>query len=264
MSFVFQTYNQRYLENIAAGGEPINDAGTYDVRIEQADVPEGEPYWRVIGVHHLTPEENRGKHYVFLEALDEEGRRVRDPFAWAGWTWEGRRPEERADPVPLDKPANEPANNIVMYFGQIVTVWLNGLVPDAADPSDRVENLHTNHPDEPGPGGELWNSIGHHSFYVVFQRTLQGDDGGGGEPPEPPEPHQGVIAGEVAGGRGYTVRLYQGETLIDTRTVGDDLSYRFEGLTPGVYRVEAIGPCLQQDGITLDEDKPVANVHLSV
>jgi len=41
-------------------------------------------------------------------------------------------------------------------------------------PSDRVENLHTKHADEPGPNGEIWNSIGHHSFYVIFQRTRQG------------------------------------------------------------------------------------------
>ena len=34
-----------------------------------------------------------------------------------------------------------------------------------------VENIHTNHPDQHGPGGEVWNSTGHHSFYVVFQRT---------------------------------------------------------------------------------------------
>jgi hypothetical protein len=261
VTFEFQVYNETYLKNVEEGGQPINDAAAYDVRIVQADVPEGETYWQVIGVHHLTPEENRGKQNVFLEALDEDGRRVRDPFAWAGWTWEGRRPEERADPVPLDKPANEPANNIVMYFGQIVSVWLNGLAPDGTDPSDQVQNLHTNHPDEPGPGGELWNSIGHHSFHVVFQRTRQGDADGGGEPPVP---DRGVITGQVAGGRGYTVRLYLGDKLIDTRTVGDDLSYRFEGLSSGSYRVEAVGPCLQRDEITLDEDNPKANVHLSV
>ena len=264
MSFDFQKYNESYLKNIAEGGQPLNDAASYGVRLVEADAPVGETYWRVIGVHHLTPEENRGKHNVYLEALDEAGQRVRDPFAWAGWTWDGRRPEERADPVPLDKPTNEPANNIVMYFGQIVSVWLNGLAPDGTALSDRVQNLHTNHPDEPGPGGELWNSIGHHSFYVVFQRARREDDGGGGEPPEPPEPGQGIIAGEVAGGRGYTVRLFLGDTLLDTREVGDDLSYRFEGLSPGVYRVEAIGPCLRKDGITLDEDNPAAAVHLSV
>ncbi len=45
--------------------------------------------------------------------------------------------------------------------------------------------MHTNHPDEPGPGGELWNSVGHHSFHVVFQRTRQESDGGGVKPPAP-------------------------------------------------------------------------------
>jgi hypothetical protein len=54
-----------------------------------------------------------------------------------------------------------------------------------------------------------------------------------------------------------------GDTLLDTKEVGDDLAYRFEGLPPGTYRVEAIGPCLRRDEIILDEDNPEANVHLS-
>lgn len=262
MTFDFKAYNETYLKNAEAGQPPINDAAAYGVRIVSAEVAEGESYWRVIGVHHLTPEENRGKHNVFLEALDENGQRVRNPIAWAGWTWEGRRPEEAANPVPLDKPDNEPANNIVMHFGQIVSVWINGLTPDAAAISDQVENCHTSHPDELGPSGEVWNSIGHHSFYVVFQRTRH--EGGIVEPPEPPEPQGGVITGQVAGGQGYTVRLYQGDTLIDTQEVGADLSYRFEGMAAGTYRVEAVGPCLQRDNIKLDEDNPEAKVHLSV
>jgi hypothetical protein len=73
--------------------------------------------------------------------------------------------------VPLDKPDSEPAGNIAMFKGQIVSVWMNGLAGDATDKSDRLENIHTNHPDEPLPDGELWNTIGHHSFYVIFQRT---------------------------------------------------------------------------------------------
>ncbi|MBK9233290.1 MAG: hypothetical protein IPO15_21225 [Anaerolineae bacterium] len=34
-----------------------------------------------------------------------------------------------------------------------------------------MSHLHTDHDDERGPGGELWNSPFHHPFYVVFQRT---------------------------------------------------------------------------------------------
>ena len=120
---------------------------------------------------HLLPEENRGNQNILLEALDETGQRLNNPAAWAGWTWQGRRPEERADPVPLDKPIDQPANNITMFSGQNVSIWIRGLSNEANDKSDLVENLNVNHPDELGPNGELWNSIGHHSFYIVFQRT---------------------------------------------------------------------------------------------
>lgn len=258
MSFDHRKYNEIYLNNAAAGGPPINDATAYGVRISPVEAAMGESYWKVIGVHHLTPVENQGKHNVFLEALTENGQRVQNPPAWAGWTWEGRRPDERADPAPLDKGPSEPAGNIVMYFGQIVSVWINGRSPAATEPSDRVENLHTNHPDERGPNGEVWNSIGHHSFYVVFQRTRREEE------IEPPQPMGGVISGQVAGGQGYTVRLYRDETLIDSQVVGEDLWYRFEGLAPGTYRIEAIGPCLQRDQVKLSAENPEAKVHLSV
>ena len=256
MGFNYQKYNEIYLENAVEGGQPINDAAAYEVRIIPAEVAAGESYWQVIGIHHLLPVENQGKHNVFLEALAENGQRVKDPYAWAGWTWEGRHPDERADPVPLDKSIQEPAGNIVMYYGQIVSVWINGLAPDAAEKSDRVENLHTNHPDELGPNGEVWNSIGHHSFYLVFQRTRRGV--------EPPPPEGYLITGQVAGGLGYTVRLFQGQTLFATQVIGQDLAYRFEGLPVGDYRVEAVGPCLQRDQIRLSQENPEAKVHLSV
>ena len=68
----------------------------------------------------------------------------------------------------------------------------------------------------------------------------------------------------MAGGQGYTVRLYQAELLIDSQVVGQDLGYRFAGLAPGTYRIEAIGPCLQRDQIELSGENPEARVYLSV
>ena len=52
-----------------------------------------------------------------------------------------------------------------MYGGQKLEVWVDG----RGIPSDIVTNLHTDHPDEPAPSGELWNTKGHHSFYLKFQ-----------------------------------------------------------------------------------------------
>ncbi|MFN8441235.1 MAG: NBR1-Ig-like domain-containing protein [Caldilineaceae bacterium] len=151
----------------------VNQATAYAVRIANVTVTTGQPYWQVIRIRHLTPQENHGQHNVFVDALDEAGQRYRDPMLRIGWTWEGRRPDEDAPAKLLDKPDNEPAGNVDLYPGQHLEVWIEG---DGL-PSDRVSNMHSEHPDEPGPQGELGNSFGHHSYHVVFQRARkQGAD----------------------------------------------------------------------------------------
>jgi hypothetical protein len=171
MPFDHKRYNSNFIRSASGANKPVNVDPKFGVRIVEADVAPGETYWKVVGVHHLLPEENFSKHNIYIEALDEQGNRLRNPFAWAGWTWEGRRPNERADPVPLDKPDNETGGDIAIHFGQKASVWIKGQNRDADEKSDRVENLHTAHPDEPLPDGRLLNTLGHHSFYVVFQRT---------------------------------------------------------------------------------------------
>jgi hypothetical protein len=171
MAFSHQRYNATFVQNAQSNKSALTPDAKYAVRVVPAEVAEGETYWKVIGVHHLLPDENVSKHNVYIEALDEQGKRIRNPMAWVGWTWEGRRPNERADPVPLDKPDNETGGDIAVHFGQKISVWIRGLSRDGNDKSDRVENLHTAHPDEPLPDGRLLNTLGHHSFYLVFQRT---------------------------------------------------------------------------------------------
>lgn len=169
MPFNHQAHNARFL----AKPDP-HGAKAYGVTITPAAVAKGETYWRVIGVHHLLPEENMSNRNVFMDVLDEKGNRLKNPIIWAGWTWEGIQGHERADPTPLDKPDNETAGNISVGGNQRVAVWVKGRSRASNDPSDRVEGLHTLHPDERLPDGRLLNSIGHHSFYVVFQRTIAG------------------------------------------------------------------------------------------
>jgi hypothetical protein len=170
VGFDFSRYNRDYLAHAHAGtngsSQGRNDAERYEVRIVPAQVEPGQLYWRAIGVRHLEPAENTGKHNLYAELLDEEGKRVRDANVQLARGWEGQRPDEKSPLVRFDKGENEPATNVPIDRNQ--KLW----VAVASDlPSDRVENLHTKHADEPGPNGELWNSIGHHSFYVVFQRT---------------------------------------------------------------------------------------------
>ena len=264
MSLEYRRLNDQFLNKTQEALEYTRiSRETYGVRIVEADVAPGQTYWEVLGVYHLLPQENSGNHHVYFEVLNESGARIQNPIAWAGFTWEGRRPEEPAPPIALDKPSNEAAGNLAMFSGQKVSVWIRGLSPDASDPSDRVENLHILHPDERGPDGSLGNSIGHHSFYVVFQRARKTD-----APAPPPDegavPANGVIQGQVVNGYGYTVRLLQGDALIAETKVDASLAFRFEGLADGVYRLEAIGPTLRQDNITLDAGGRQRVVYLSV
>lgn len=166
----------------------VNGARAYGVRVLPTSVRPGQVYWRVVEVRHLTPNENRGKHNIYVDAVGPDGQRWVQPSLRIGWTWEGRRADEPAPPKPLDKPAGEPMGNIDLGKGQVTRIWLIDDVP-----SDAVEGMHTNHPDERGPNGEIWNSTGHHSFYVKLQLATAGgivvDEGTGpstgGEIPPP-------------------------------------------------------------------------------
>lgn len=204
-------------------GEPINDAEAYGVRVIQVDVPPGETFWRVIRVHHLTPEENGGRHHIFLDMLDENGQRIMG--AQVRVTWEGGE-----QIVTIDKPGEEAGADFPMWKWQVCAVEGVGL------PSDRVENLHTGHPDE-APG----NTLFHHSFLVIFQRAVA----------EEPVA-ESVLSGVVHNGIGQTVLLWRGEEEVAQAEIGADERFRFEGLRAGTYVVRVVGTEIASDPIELD------------
>jgi len=131
---------------------PRNDAEDKGVGIEQAP----DAVARIIGVHALTPEENGFDSHVVLAVVDEKGKRV--PGAIIGWGWEGMRSDEKANPVALDKPENEPPGNLWMGWDMTVSAWVDGMT------SDGVYGLHTRHKrEEPGQ-----NRAGHWSYFVCW------------------------------------------------------------------------------------------------
>ena len=151
--FIYKSYRQQFLES----DQVVNDASLYSIEIEAAHVPEGAWYWKIIGIHHLMPKENDGKNNLFMEALDENGQRVKQK---AAWTWEGRRPDEAAPPISLDQPETGPAGTLAVWINQTISAWIEH------EYSDAITNVHTRHPNEP-----IGNTTGHHSFYVVWQWT---------------------------------------------------------------------------------------------
>lgn len=170
MGLNIKTYNQQFIHKVKNKEPVYNDAATkYKVDIKflpDIEVPDGATqYWRVIGVHHLTGAENMGNHHIYCDVLDEEGKRVK----------RARLVLFQADIEPVfasvDKPANEAGTNFPLWKADkatVAVVWPD----DDSLPSEQVVGLSTAHPDE-----EVGNTLFHHSFYVVFQRTDIPTDG---------------------------------------------------------------------------------------
>jgi hypothetical protein len=173
-------YNQQFLDKVRLKEPVYNDAAAkykVDIRFLSAiEVPDTfSQFWRVIGVHHLTGAENMGNHHIYCDVLDEQGERINRTRLVMNQT--------NANPVfaIVDKPILEAGTNFPLWKADKAIVGV--LWPDDNPlPSEQVVGLSTGHPDE-----EMGNTLFHHSFYVVFQRTNipgngegMGGHGGGG------------------------------------------------------------------------------------
>lgn len=144
MSFDFKFWTNHFLQNPG-----YNDAVAYGVKL--TNIP-GSPY-EAVGVHHLTPEENRLGHTVFVEILDEYGLRATD---------------ERVELINGDKKRSvwlktnmDEVTDLPLFINDTLSIrHING---------GEVSGMHTRHPDKHTEDGDLGNSIGHHSFYVLFK-----------------------------------------------------------------------------------------------
>ena len=126
--------------------------------------PSTAPY-RVALVAHLPGNLNSGNHHVYADVIDANGQIVTNPPVKLGWTWNGRRIDEPAPPVALDKtaPMDTASGNIEIHKGQTLSVWLQD--DSGKFVSNVVSGLSTAISDaDPATG----NSLFHNSFYVVF------------------------------------------------------------------------------------------------
>jgi hypothetical protein len=180
MGLSIDGYNKQFLDKVNEKEPVYNDAAAkYKVGIKflrDSEVPEdARQYWRVVGVHHLTGAENMGNHHIYVDVLDEEGNRINTARLVLF--------QENTAPVfaVVDKPAIEAGTNFPLWKADKATVAV-AWPDDGPLPSEQVTGLSTGYPDE-----EVGNTLFHHSFYVVFQRTnipVEGDapagHGGGG------------------------------------------------------------------------------------
>jgi hypothetical protein len=175
MGLDVKAYNQQFLEKVKHKEPVYNDASAkYKVDIKflsEIDVPDDTTqYWRIIGIHHLTGAENMGNHHIYCDVLDEEGKRID----------RARLVLRQADADPsfatVDKPVHEAGTNFPLWKADkanVTVIWPE----DNPLPSEQAVDLSTGHPDE-----EVGNTLFHHSFYVVFQRTniqKDGEESGG-------------------------------------------------------------------------------------
>jgi hypothetical protein len=164
MSFNHLAWNKRFISQPG-----YNDAGRepYLISVLPANRIPNQPYWRCIGVHHLTGPENAGNHHVYLDVLDTKGTRINGARLMV--VNNGKVPYQ----VVIDKPANEAGANVPMYWNDTLAIYLPGDLP-----TDKPTGFHIRLPDE-----EAGNTRGHHSFYAVWQLTTVDET-----PPIEPEP----------------------------------------------------------------------------
>ena len=123
--------------------------------------------WRVRSVRKLSPEENRGKHNVYVDVW-RNGSCIRSLSAIGicyGWQ------DTPAQTVRLDKPMSEPGTNFPIYLG--ANYWVKVVDVDG-NQSETVTGLTCDLPDEPMPADGLGgNARGHHSWMVEFEWAEQ-------------------------------------------------------------------------------------------
>jgi hypothetical protein len=170
MGLNVKQYNQQFLEKVQKKEPVYNDAAKYKVDIKFLPgierAADAKQYWRVVGVHHLIGAENMGNHHIYCDVLDEDGNRIN------GARLVMTQPNSPPAFAVVDKPANEPGTNFPLWKADRATVAVAW--PDKTSlPSEQAIGLSSGHPDE-----EMGNTLFHHSFYVVFQRTNIPADGG--------------------------------------------------------------------------------------
>ncbi len=117
--------------------------------------------WIVKSVRHLTGEENHGNHHVYVDAVDVDGKDLRNTNLNILYGWEGMGAGEATPIVPIDKPEGEFGCNVPIFKNTSMFVAMHG------EPSERVSGLSTDFGDHDGEDGNSW---GHQSFHVVFVR----------------------------------------------------------------------------------------------
>ena len=194
-----------------------NLAARYGVAIDSMLPREAHHYWRVKRVRHLTPEENEGRHHIFVQAhfadIDEPSE-ARVLFEW----------EDSSTELKIERGQREPAISFAMY------TWQTCRVSMAGQPSEAVVGLTANHPDELNEdGSRSGNTLFHHSFLVEFEEVVVAQ-------------RLSQIQGVVLNGADLTLQLVADGQVLGEGPIPPSGEFRFKNVAAGTYVVQVSDP----------------------
>ena len=174
-------------------------------------------YWKVRQVRHLAPEENQGRHHIFVQAHFHPDSTSDEVLFLVEW-------EDGNQEYKLRRSRRESIGHVAMFTWQVCNVQMLGA------PSEVVTGLTANHPDELlEDGTRSGNTLFHHSFQVEFEEVIE-------------ETEESVIHGLVSNGIGLTLRLLANDEILGEGTIPRSGSYRFKSIPAGDCVLQVVDP----------------------
>ncbi len=211
--------------------DQANLAVQYGVSVESIGTQQDlERYWKVRSVRHLTPEENEGRHHIFVQAHFAENSQHSE--ATVRITWEGGSQD-----FTLEK--NQ--RNSILSFAMFTWQTCNVSMVDAH--SELVGGLTANHPDELSERGErTGNTLFHHSFLVEFEEKLTARK-------------NSRIFGQITNGADLTLQLLADGEVLGSGEIPQSGAFRFNSVPAGTFVVQVTDPDTDE---IVAQSKPVS------
>lgn len=218
-------------EATGVDSDSANQAKHYGVTIDpivaQQDL---ERFWQVRNVRHLTPEENEGRHHIFVQAHFDENSQ--NPEASVRITWEGGSQDfslEKSD------------RNSILSFAMFT--WQTCSVSMADAQSESVAGLTANHPDELSEEGErTGNTLFHHSFLVEFEEKIVSRK-------------SSRIFGQISNGADMTLQLLADGEVLGSGEIPQSGAFRFNSVPAGTFVVQVTDPDTDE---VVAQSKPIS------
>lgn len=119
-------------------------------------------YWEVAAVYHLKPDENAGKHVIFVDVVDNDNNWVDTNGLSIKWGWDGQQSNETSPNKQFEKNPPEFRGQVDLNKG--AKTWLK-IQDESGVTSDVVNGLHSDWENLP-----FGNTFGHNSFIVIFKK----------------------------------------------------------------------------------------------